>query len=122
MTATGKIPTAQLRPGDVVLYATHPHPQGDRWAPSSGKDRGTYAGRVVTLDAVWVNRGVTRRSQRFYDVTLTSAADPGGRGVTIRCAPSQTWWLASASRKWRAFLGMAEGDRMIKSAITETQG
>lgn len=118
MTAAGKIQTARLGAGTIVLYATVPFDDGDRWAPSVRRDRGTYAGRVVAVETVLVKLPGDIRAQRWYDVTLTSAADRrpvsaaalrARYSVTIRCSPAQTWWLASASAKWRAFLGLTPG-------------
>lgn len=102
-TAHGKVVTARLTTGTIVLYAASY--SGTHWIPATRKGDGTYAGVVESITPVLVPGG--RRAQRWYDVVLSSPSEgSGGSTVTVSCSPAQTWWLAAASAKWRAFLSL----------------
>lgn len=108
-TAHGKVVTARLTTGTIVLYAASY--SGTHWIPATRKGDGTYAGVVESITPVLVPG--SRRAQRWYDVVLSSPSQTAGPTVTVTvsCSPAQTWWLAAASAKWRAFLGLPELDR-----------
>jgi hypothetical protein len=100
MTAIGKITAASLRVGDVVLIEAAR--DGSSWVPAIRKGNGTYAVRVT-----FVGRTAERgRARVTLDYGL--ALETNDRTAHMVVSPSQTFWLGSASRKWRDAM-MAKG-------------
>jgi hypothetical protein len=95
MTAEGKITASRIQHGDIVLLEEI----GDEWRPATRKGKTTTPVRIVGRETVQVSRHRARIALRYVFVQLDMAST---EPVTV--APSQTFWLASASRYWARYL------------------
>lgn len=102
MTAVGKITAASLQVGDIVLFQLA-YAGADHWMPAYRKEKGTFPARVTEVSPVTARPSYPGRQRSRVLVTcewLTMAPDT----VSFNVSPSQTFWLASASRKWAEYM------------------